>query len=285
MPASFDHVILTRYSVAFAADQEPADDDWLAYRWGFFRDACASSLATQSVRNVTWLVFFDARSPEWLREEVAELSPGPFTPVWLDEPWSLHAIQAAVESVTRSPYLITTRLDSDDALAVRFVEDVQARFSGQDGLYVNFLRGVQVERGGQLFRYDAPSNPFISYIEKRRTDTPPRTVFQDFGHGRSIHHGPLLNVIGPPRWMQVIHGGNVLHDVRGLRERPAAANREFDITLPFRTHVGPVPFTREWIVSLGRLAVLCMRQPARLRERVRATGLRFAGTRVWAQRG
>lgn len=98
---------------------------------------------------------------------------------------------------------------------------------------------------------------------------------------------PLVNRVatGPPRWMQVIHGGNVLNDVRGLRERPAAANREFDITLPFRIHVGPVTFTREWIVSLGRLAMLCMRQPARLRERVRAAGLRFAGTRVWAQRG
>lgn len=245
MTSDFDHVILTRYSVAFTLHQPPADEDWLAYRWGLFRDACAASLARQSVRAFTWLVFFDARAPQWLRDEVAELAPGLFTPVWLDEPWSLTGIQREVAAVTSAPYLITTRLDSDDGLAVRFVEDVQSRFAQQDGLYVNFLRGVQVERGGQMFRYDEPSNPFISYIEKRVDGVPPRTVFQDFGHGRSGLHAPLLNIIGPPRWLQIVHGGNVLNEIRGLRERPGPANREFDVELPYRTSVGSLTLARE----------------------------------------
>lgn len=124
MPA-FDHVIITRFSVRFVADQPPADEDWLLYRWLFFRDAAASSLARQTARDFVWLVFFDARTPDWLRHEVAELAPGLFIPVWLEELWSHDAIRRAVITVTGKPFLITTRLDSDDGVARTEIKEVR----------------------------------------------------------------------------------------------------------------------------------------------------------------
>lgn len=279
----FDHVILTRFSVRFTADQPPADEDWLAYRWGFFRDALASSLSRQTEKAFTWLVFFDSSAPEWLREEVAALSPGLFHPVWLDEPWGHAPLRRAVDEHSSQDWLITTRIDSDDAVARRFVEDLQSRFAGQESMYVNFLHGLQVVRTGELYRYWKPVNSFISYIE-RRDATPPRTVFQDFRHRQSNTIAPVLNVVGEPRWMQVVHGGNVANSVRGHRISPRGAGQAFDLDLPFRTHVSRGRLTMESGVSILRLLGLWARHPRLFLEQAEAVRLRLRGTTISAQR-
>lgn len=222
MPADFGHLVLTRFSVRFGHDQPAPEEDWLTYRWAFFRDAAASSLAHQSVKNSRWLVFFDASTPNWLRAEIEVLRPGLSEPVFLDEPWSYSVLQRAVEELIQAPCLITTRLDSDDAVAVRFIEQIQADLGHQYGQYINLMHGVWVERSGQLFRFDYLENPFISCVEKRAESHPPRTVFQSFQHGASRKHASIINVVTPdPMWMQVIHGSNLMNEVRGIRTPPA----------------------------------------------------------------
>lgn len=282
--ASFDHVILTRFSVRFVADQLPPTNEWLQFRWAFFRDACASSLANQTSDRFTWLVFFDESSPQWLREEVAEQARGLFRPVWLDETWSLAAVQRAVESLATAEYLITTRLDSDDAVARDFVADIQSAFDEQGALYVNFLNGVQVSRTGEVFRYRAPSNAFISFIERREPGQSPRTVFQHPQHGRSREHAPLLNLVGPPRWMQVVHDANLMNSVRGTRLRPEVVNGEFELDLPYTREVGRSQLLREYARSLGRLWGTWLRQPWLFRQYASAAMLQTRGTRLLNQK-
>lgn len=75
-----------------------------------------------------------------------------------------------------APYLITTRIDSDDAMAVDFMAAVQAQFGRQERLFVNFTRGVQIDRTGAVYRSDVLSNPFVSLIERRDHTRPPDTV-------------------------------------------------------------------------------------------------------------
>lgn len=165
-------------------------------------------------------MFFDADSPDWLRDLIAETSPGLFTPVWTKGSWGHEPVLRAVEEVATRPHLITTRIDSDDAVSRFFVEDVQSRFDEQESMYVNLMHGVQVDRSAQLFHARFVENAFISYIERRVADAPPRTVFQCMAHEESSGFAPVLNVVGPVRWMQVIHGGNVANSVRGLRAHP-----------------------------------------------------------------
>lgn len=268
----FDHIILTRFSVRFPGSP-PIDEDWLAYRWAFFRDALASSLSRQTVRTFQWLVFFDIDSPTWLREEVDELRPSLFTPVYVSS-WAPQIAQSAVAEVSTAPYLITTRIDSDDAVARQFVADVQSHFDNQDSLYINLLCGVQVERTGELYRYDEPSNPFISYVEKRVVAVPPRTVFQNFSHSRSREFGDLLNVVGPPRWMQIIHGSNIANCVRGLRVRPESFEADFDLDLPFDRTVSAARYRRQRTRSMFDLIWFWMRYPSYWREFLVARGLK-----------
>lgn len=276
-PAPFDHVILTRFSVRLFP-HTVFTDDWLAYRWGFFRDALMASLSRQSVDDFTWLVFFDADSPDWLRDLVAEAGTGLFTPVWHDGPWVHEPIRRAVEDVTSRPYLITTRIDSDDAVSRFFVEDVQARFAEQESQYVNLMHGVQIDRSTRLFHAHFAENGFISYVERRIPDEPPRTVFWCMAHEESSNFAPVLNVVGPPRWMQVIHGSNVANSVRGLRARPARVAPDFDVDLPFATRVSPGRFVVEWLTSAGRLVRLWMRHPTFALVFARAQLLRLRGT-------
>lgn len=284
MPASFDHILLTRFSVRFTHDQPAPDDAWLQYRWAFFREALASSLSRQTERNFTWLVFCDENAPEWLREEFAELSPGLFTPVWLDQPWSHSVIRDAVSAaLTQDQYLITTRIDSDDAVSKRFIEEVQSHFDDQDNLYINLLRGVQVERSGQLFTYDQPANPFISFVERLVKDQPPRTVFQSFRHGESSLLGPTLNVVTAPRWMQVVHGTNLSNTIRGMRVHPRVMNEEFDFELPFTTKVGAGRFAFEWMLSGARLLLTWARKPFLFVQAVHSSRERRSGTRLIPQ--
>ncbi|MDR6865890.1 hypothetical protein J2Y69_000475 [Microbacterium resistens] len=281
---TFDHVLLTRFSVRFLAEQPPPDDDWLVYRWGFFRDALASSLSHQTVRDFRWLVFCDASSPEWLREEMEALAPGLFTPVWLDEPWSHSVIRDAVTGVlSQDDYLITTRIDSDDAVGIRFIEEVQSHFDGQESMYINLLRGVQVARSGQVFRYDEPLNPFISYVEKLTTGTPMRTVFQDFRHAQSQRHAPVLNVVTAPRWMQVVHGSNLANSIRGLRADPRIVNEEFTLELPYTRDVRPLTLFRERQISRLWLLKLWIRYPYFADEAARTRRERRQGTAVLPQ--
>jgi hypothetical protein len=276
-PAPFDHVILTRFSVRMFPDTV-FTDDWLAYRWGLFRDALMASLGRQSVDTFTWLVFFDAQSPDWLRDLVAETGTGRFTPIWHDGPWVHEPIRSAVDAVTSRPYLITTRIDSDDAVSRYFVEDVQSRFAEQESQYVNLMHGVQIDRSTQLFGAHFAENGFISYIEKRIPDEPPRTVFWCMAHEESSNFAPVLNVVGPPRWMQVIHGSNVANSVRGLRARPEPFALDFDVDLPFDSQV-PVPrFVAEWTASLARLLALWARHPTFALVYGRAQLLRLKGT-------
>ncbi|MHC9045972.1 glycosyltransferase [Microbacterium saperdae] len=274
----FDHVILTRFSVRFP-ESPPIDEDWLAYRWAFFRDALASSLTRQTSRTFQWLVFFDIDTPTWLREEIDELSPGLFTPVYVSS-WAPQIAQSAVAEVSTAPYLITTRIDSDDAVARQFVADVQSHFDDQESLYINLLSGVQVERSGEVYRYDEPSNPFISYIEKRVKTALPRTVFQNLSHGRSREFGDLLNVVGPPRWMQIIHGSNIANGVRGLRVRPEAFEADFVMDLPFDRTVSQRRYLRERTRSLFDLLGFWLRRPTYAREFLIAQRLKSAGTQT-----
>lgn len=277
-------MFLTRFSVRFAEGQTPPDDEWLLYRLAFFEQATVASMRAQTLQADDWLVFCDRNAPAWLVEELEALADGAFTPVWLDEPWSHAALRKAVSEVADRRYLITTRLDSDDALGRRFVELVQREFRRQDAEYVNLLRGYQVERSGQVFHYDYAQNPFISLIERVEGRGEPRTVFQSFGHRQSRSLAPVRNVVTRPAWMQVIHGANLANEVRGPRASPRAVMRDVDMALDYDRSVRPLTLVRQWARSWARLMRLWMRRPHLAREYLEAWNLGVRGTTTLPQR-
>ncbi|MBO1741655.1 glycosyltransferase [Leifsonia sp. TF02-11] len=274
---SFDHFVITRFSAVFTPDSPPADPEWLEYRYNFFREAACAALARQRGDvEFRWLVFIDDRADAEFIAAMVELSRGVFEPVLTHEVWGADLVQREVAARSSAPFLITTRLDSDDALGMRFIETVQSHFAEQELMYVNLNRGLQVDRTGSIYRFDAPANAFISLIEKRLPAQMPRTVYLDHYHTASRNHGPVLEVITRPMWIQVVHGGNIANQVRGTRVRPQVARAAIDMDLWYRTRIGPLRYAgeklawwREVVTTPGGIAGL-------LRDRA----YRLQGTRM-----
>lgn len=275
--APFDHFLLTRFSAVMAPDASPATQDWLYYRLGFFVDAALPSVLSQRRAHFTWMLLLDDRCPAGFREDIEELAQDAFTPIWTHEPFRRDSFAEHVAARSHAPFVITTRMDSDDAIAVDFMARVQEQFDRQERLFVSFPRGIQIDRSGAVHRSDVLSSPFLSLIEARRDAEPPATVYAA-KHARSRDRGPLREVSAPPMWAQVLHGSNVSNIVNGVRVHPRVVGERFDIDLgydaaPARTHLA-----RGQVCQLGRLVRLWSAHPGELTKAAEAKGWTLLGT-------
>jgi len=284
-PPAFEHYLLTRFSAVFSADV-PAQEEWLRYRLGFFVDACWSSVRSQQGADFTWLVLFDDRCSDDFRADVEALAEGTFTPVWSHERWTPsifgRAIAERSPADSASAWLLTTRLDSDDAIARDFMVAAQHEFAPMEGLFVDFPRGIQIDRSGATYLYDQLSSPFLTLVERRRAETTPRTVYAA-RHARAREWGPLREVSAPPMWVQVIHGTNLLNMTVGARISPRVVNERFDLELVYERDVPAWDLLRQKAVHRVRLVRLWVRHPSELTKLVEAKYWRVRGTHVRPQ--
>lgn len=229
----FEHFILTRFSVRFTADQPTPDRDWLEYRLGLFTELAYVSMAQQTGDpQFRWLVFFDAEREPWFEELIDELAEGVFEPVWIDATF-FEAVSEEVTKRASAPYVITTRFDSDDAVARNYISSVQAQFDYQERMFVNFQRGLQFERSGGLYSFLHPANAFVSLIEKRVEGKRVATAFVT-AHGAINTYADVKEVKAPPMWLVVVHGSNLLNAISAgsMRARPEELAKYFDVEVP-----------------------------------------------------
>jgi hypothetical protein len=280
----FDHVLLPRFSAVLVPGGPPADEDWLWYRLGFFVDAALPSVAGQrGAAPFEWLVLFDDRCPDDFRAAVEDLAAGgTFTPLWTHAPYGSGLFARAVGERADAPFLITSRMDSDDALACDFMAAVQARFAHQERLFVNFTRGVQIDRSGAVYRRDDVSGPFLSLIE-RRGHGDPLTVYAAAAHTRARALAPVLEVKAPPMWAQVVHGSNLVNIVNGPRISPRVVNERFTLDLAYRSQVPPRRLLAEKLAHRARLVGLGLRHPGEPIKYAEGRLARLRGTHVTPQ--
>lgn len=278
----FEHYLLTRFSAAFAPEV-PAQEEWLRYRLGFFVDACWSSVRGQQGADFTWLVLLDDRCPDDFRADVETLAEGTFTPVWSHEQWGPSIFGRAIAGVSpahaAAPWLLTTRLDSDDAIARDFMASVQREFTPTEGLFVDFPRGLQVDRSGATYLYDQLSSPFLTLVERRRHDVDPSTVYAA-RHARARRWGPVREVSAPPMWVQVIHGTNLLNMTVGARVSPRVVNDRFDLELVYDRDVSGWKLLWQKVAHRVRLVRLWVQHPGEATKWAEAKYWRVRGTHV-----
>ena len=112
-------------------------------------------------------------------------------------------------------WLLTTRLDNDDALNPRFIETVQSHARPGVREFLNPTYGLIVAYG-RLYRHRGYSNPFITLSEPAAES---RTVLID-QHALLARHGPVRQFALPDAWIQVVHGGNLANQACGVRISP-----------------------------------------------------------------
>ncbi|QLA17683.1 glycosyltransferase [Desulfolutivibrio sulfoxidireducens] len=233
----FSHFLITRFNVNI----EPTDflprlgNAWLSLRFDLFQKFCFPFVSGQSRQQFSWLVLFDRQTPKRFAALIRSYERYPnFIPVVCGEYESI--LPRVIETMRRiSPdaeWLLTTRLDNDDALARNFMHTVQEaardilaqhQFPG-NRCYMNLPNGLQYHKRA-LYAFTDPTNAFVSLLEPAAS---PKTVFW-VDHPAIHTKAPVFQIEAPPLWLQTVHGTNVYNYPRGSRLDDDGVLRDFDL--------------------------------------------------------
>ena len=225
--ASLDHVLLTRFNLPSKGHESlvRAQENWLRDRVGLFERYCLPSVAAQTSRRFSWIIYFDPHSPDWLLDWVHDHEQkGSFTPYFREEVSTEDLISDIKATIgpERSDALLTTNLDNDDSVAFDFVARLQAAAEAGEPSAVYIGDGL-IRREDVLYRHLDRYNAFCSV---RESWDAPVTCWADW-HNLLPDHMPAVVLRGHPGWLQVIHGANVSNRVRGYRTHPSRHRATF----------------------------------------------------------
>ncbi|MBE9125342.1 MULTISPECIES: glycosyltransferase [unclassified Coleofasciculus] len=224
--SSFNHFVLTRFNVKSTKKDRPnhlnLDGDWLESRLKLFDNFCYPSVQGQSNQNFKWIVFFNIDTSDAFKEKIKKYSKWKnFIPAYIScvfndiEKIPEEALEIIRANMTmESEYVITTRLDTDDALCKNFVQMVQDNFVEQDGVSINFIYGYVLYDNKLYLRRYPQGNPFISLIEKTEAF---KGVFR-LSHQRLYEIGSMKNIKNrqTPAWLQILHEANIAQTRSGF---------------------------------------------------------------------
>jgi hypothetical protein len=221
------HLLLTRFAVkwtgaGFSGEFPPG---WLESRFALFEHYCLPSILQQTTSNFLWLLLVHDGFEQVHADRLAGYSERIRV---VRDPFRIQDwLQPAVDC------LITTRLDSDDALhqgALLHVQRYARAFvlSQQSVWLHNFLNGVQLQAGTRAaYACTKPDSAFLSLFERVHPDKVPITALGG-NHSKMATEFPSYQDTAFRGWCMVIHGGNVRNRLR--RGAPVLPEEEL---LPF----------------------------------------------------
>ncbi len=275
---SADCVIVTRFNLPSAGAESliRAQEGWLRNRIGLFEQYCLPSVLGQTDRSLSWIVYLDPQSPEWLLDRMRPLvDRGVLTVLYRESVTGseLAADIGAVLGPDRPDYLLTVNLDNDDALAIDFVERLRRVDPVADSVAIYFTNGLARSSHALYFQRDR-SNAFGAVRERWMS---PRTCWADW-HILLGRHMPVQRVGGAPAWLQVVHGQNVSNRVRGRIVHPARYQRIFPGALDDLP--APQASERAWDLLVARPARF-VREAAR--SAIKGAMMRVLGKDGWGR--
>jgi len=209
----FRHYVITCLNVGLYSHRrvrggELTGDAWMEHRVRLFETFTLPSIRAQRCRNFTWLLLLDIRTPPRYKLWVESLRVPNLVPVYLScRPLDSERIaQAVVDHTEPGDYdLITTELDSDDAIHEKTIGLIQQRYRPRGQTWaITFAHGVILDLAGRQawlmnYPYHLP------------------TLIEPRANARSVYYYPndllptkeweLIRRV--PYWLQVVHGQNV----------------------------------------------------------------------------
>lgn len=134
-----------------------------------------------------------------------------FTPIYMDGAASFNA-GIVKEVLARVPkgceYIISSRLDNDDALHCQYIQSVQEVFAQQGLCYIDCRKGFSLEHGSRIriASISKKLNPFASLIEKV---SPTLSTIATREHTSWSKVSESIVLDEKPLWIQVVHGNNL----------------------------------------------------------------------------
>lgn len=267
-----DHVILTRFNLPTQGVEGlvRAQSGWLADRVDLFERYCAPSVAQQS-SPVTWLVYFDPESPDWLWQRLMPMAErGLFRPVLRSTVSQDDLLADISESIPKpGDVLLTTNLDNDDGLAHDFASRVAGLSTHHPRTVIYMTRGLIKSDVGVFVRTDR-RNAFCSVREPWQSAV---TAWSEY-HNEFPRIMPVSQIGGPPGWLQVVHGRNISNRIRGRRVSPRPYRDRFGAMLDDASSPGRADLGRDLLLGLPLRTVRDASRSA-----VRIGGLKILGKR------
>ncbi len=232
MNKDIKHLILTRFNVASPGREQAIrlKPGWLEKRFQLFKDYCLPSVAYQTNKNFEWIIFFDEKTPAEYMEKIKSLqSVFPFRIEYTSLFDMSKICPQLVSERADTKWLLTSRLDTDDILAIDFIERLQNSLEPLESKVINFPNGLILSLTGKkpaLYTDIDKSSPFVSLLEPFTDNID--TIWKKV-HREVDEIAPMVQLGGAPAWLQIIHGDNIANRVRGVRVRIAAYNNKFPL--------------------------------------------------------
>jgi hypothetical protein len=211
------HFVLTRFSLKTSWSWETFPLEWLESRLVLFEEYCLPSLAAQSATDFRWLVYCDESTDESCLarlRDMREICPQLELTITGPRRHPIRLIGSLIEPDT--DVLLTTRIDSDDAMHVDMLAAVQEYAepfadSRHEELLINFPRGYKLDAAaGRAYHSYMDNSPFHSLAE--RPGPRPQSVMS--GNHSLLHQKyPTHQDHSIPGWLQVVYGGNIRNNI------------------------------------------------------------------------
>lgn len=217
----FEHYLITRFNLrnpkwnVTKNNEQLLTKEWMDERIELFANFCLPSVVAQKQKKFKWLLYFDSSTAKEHQKIIEEITKQHnFIEIFYIDgmPSLISSIKDYLHKNAKSDYLITSRIDNDDAISIDFIEQVQKQFKKQDYFAIDFTSGytlnldpVMVGKKEHIF------NPFISLIEVNKN---PKTVWAN-DHNQWKKETSLLHIPNNRVWMSVIHTKNKVNEFDG----------------------------------------------------------------------
>ena len=132
-PSNIQHFFLTRFNILVwniaKVGQKVRTMKWLEHRFSLFEKYCLPSVKSQTCQDFEWIVLFDSMTPDVFKEKISAYQKEchQLIPVFVEPEngrFFADIFRAEIVKRLKAERVLSTYLDNDDALNVRFVEDI-----------------------------------------------------------------------------------------------------------------------------------------------------------------
>ena len=221
----YAHFLITHFNLPkWSKDKHNVStqtEEWLEHRFGLFQRYCLPSVASQTSKDFTWILLFYNKTPEKYKNlnRKFENQYSWYKPCYLNDEESSHMVEYINKFITGyiepdTEFIITTRLDNDDSIAVDFMEDVE-NFAKKRGATENYaidpIHGIEYYPKYNLSKNHSYNRThFSSYVEPISQHI--RNIYGSGVHGRADVNYTIYQINKEAMWMEVIHEKNVCND-------------------------------------------------------------------------
>jgi hypothetical protein len=229
----FSHFLLTRFNLSLWKQDKLGNkvrtELWLKERFMLFEKYCLPSVAGQTCKDFLWFVLFDENTPQEYRQKIAEYQNqcNQFVPFFLNRNetqnyMAFFSVKIKEMAAPNCKYIISTRLDNDDALNINYINSLQQEAGNTllcnsfSEFCISFTWGCQYfEKWNFAEQIRFPNNHFISLVSSNSENALPRCIYE-IGHLNVEKLCPTIkiNKRKDAQWLEIIHKSNASNDVK-----------------------------------------------------------------------